>query len=289
MRPKLKITEPGTYQQVRDAFDSEGDVKRKRKIHVIRLGFLGEYSSEEIAKVVGCSKASVTNWVREYRNGGLEELLRTHYRSGRKASLNEQVCAELIEGLTDGRWKRMKEIRKWLADEHEITLSNGGMQYWLKKVGAALKVPRKSHVKKDESQSVAFKDGLANKLGQIGIAPAIILQHNTQSNGLASLLPTERREAPDNNAGDLPSRIHQPKKYAVHRNRDDRDPIKQARAPLVRFHWKTDESLQIDNAGWPMKLQATIQEPLDSTNRADQTSARKRLGDGEGNAPQPAH
>lgn len=171
MRPKLKITGPGTYQEVRDAFDSERDVKRKRKIHVIRLAFSGEYTTEEISKIIGCGKASVTNWVREYRKGGLDELLQTHHRSGRKPSLNEEVCAQLIDGLKDGRWKRMKEIRKWLADEHGIVLSNGGMQYWLAKVGAALKVPRKSHAKKIESQSVEFKDGLADQLGNLGINP----------------------------------------------------------------------------------------------------------------------
>lgn len=43
-------------------------------------------------------------------------------------------------------------------------LSNGGMQYWLGKLGAALKVPGKSHVKKDESLSSLFKVGLVDKL-----------------------------------------------------------------------------------------------------------------------------
>ena len=95
MRPKLKITGPGTYQEVRDAFDSESDVKRKRKIHAIRLAFSGEYTTEEISQIIGCGKASVTNWVREYRKGGLDEVLQTHHRSGRKPSLNEEVCAQL--------------------------------------------------------------------------------------------------------------------------------------------------------------------------------------------------
>jgi transposase len=148
MRPKLKITGPGTLAEVRKAFDRETDVKRKARLHVVRLGFVGEYSSGEIAAVVGCSKGSVTNWVRAYRLGGLEQLLKTNYRSGRAPSLDEAACAELLEGLRLGRWKRMKEIRKWLLDAHQVRLSNGGMQYWLGKLGASLKVPRKSHAKK---------------------------------------------------------------------------------------------------------------------------------------------
>lgn len=169
MRPKLKITGPGTHAEVRKAFDRETDVKRKARLHVIRLGFHGEYSSEEISEIVGCSKGSVSNWVRAYRQGGLDGLLQTRYRSGRKPSLDEAVVAELLEGLRTGRWKRMKEIRKWLFDTHQVSLSNGGLQYWLGKLGASLKVPRKSHAKKDEGQSVLFKEGLADELSKLGI------------------------------------------------------------------------------------------------------------------------
>lgn len=169
MRPKLKITGPGTLAEVRKAFDRETDVKRKARLHVVRLGFIGEYSSEEIAAIVGCSKGSVTNWVKAYRLGGLEQLLKTHYRSGRPPSLDEAACAELLEGLRLGRWKRMKEIRKWLVETHQVRLSNGGMQYWLGKLGASLKVPRKSHAKKDEGQSSLFKEGLAAELATLGI------------------------------------------------------------------------------------------------------------------------
>ena len=169
MRPKLKITSPGTHEEVRKVFDLETDVKRRRKLHVVKLAFLGEYTTEEIAEIVGCSKPSVTNWVRKYRQGGVEGLLKTSYQSGRKPSLGESVCAELIEGLKEGRWKRVKEIRKWLEDEHQTTLSNGGMHYWLRKVKASLKVPRKSHAKKDEGQSALFKEGLADTLAELGI------------------------------------------------------------------------------------------------------------------------
>ncbi len=169
MRPKLKITGPGTHQQVRDAFMKETNPKRRRKLQTIRLGFMGEHTSEQIAQIVGCSKGSVTNWVRAYRDGGLAGLLETKYKQGRQPALGDAVVAELLEGLEQGRWKRIKEIRKWLADEHRIGLSYRGVHYWLEKLGACLKVPRKSHVKKDEGQSVRFKEGLARKLATLGI------------------------------------------------------------------------------------------------------------------------
>ncbi|MEI8206118.1 MAG: hypothetical protein WCG03_04505, partial [Kiritimatiellales bacterium] len=51
MRPKLKITGPGTHQQVRDAFRKENDPKRSRKLQAIRMGFMGEYTTEQIARI----------------------------------------------------------------------------------------------------------------------------------------------------------------------------------------------------------------------------------------------
>jgi transposase len=169
MRPKLKLTGPGTHQEVREAFRGELDPKRRRKLQAIRLGFTGEHTSEEIAEIVGCSKGSVTNWVRAYRTGDIAGLLKTNHKPGRRPSLDKKAVAELLEGLEVGRWKRIKEIRKWLLDEHQIGLSYRGVHYWLQKLGASLKVPRKSHAKKDEGQSERFKNGLAGKLGSLGV------------------------------------------------------------------------------------------------------------------------
>lgn len=169
MRPKLKITGPGTHQQVRDAFKKENDPKRSRKLQAIRMGFMGEYTTEQIARIVGCSKSSVTLWVKAYREGGIESLFTTHHKPGRQPSLNEKAVTELLQGLKDGRWKRIKEIRKWLADEHHVGLSYRGVHYWLEKLGASLKVPRKSHAKKDEGQSIRFKEELAGHLAELGL------------------------------------------------------------------------------------------------------------------------
>ena len=169
MRPKLKISGPGTHQQVRDAFRKETDPKRRRKLQVIRLGFMGEHTTEEIADIVGCAKSTATAWIKAYRMGGIAGLLATHYKPGRGASLDESTVCELLQGLEEGRWKRIREIRKWLADEHGVGLSYRGVHYWLKKLGARLKVPRKSHAKKDEGQSVCFRKGLARKLAGLGV------------------------------------------------------------------------------------------------------------------------
>ena len=138
MRPRLKITGPGTQEELRAAYNEETNLNHRKKLLAIRLGFSGVHTTEEIADIVGCSKASVTNWVRTYRAGGTNELLQNNYGAGRPASLNEAVCSELLEGLRQGKWKRTKEIRKWLKETHNIEPSYSGMQYWLAKLGGSL-------------------------------------------------------------------------------------------------------------------------------------------------------
>ena len=169
MRPKLKITGPGTQEGLRAAYNEETNLKHRKKLQAIRLGFSGNHTTEEIADIVGCSKGSVTNWVRDYRAGGIGELLKNNYGTGRPASLNDTVCEGLLQGLKEGKWKRTKEIRKWLKETHKIELSYGGMQYWLGKLGASLKVPRKTHAKKDEGRPLEFKEGLADMLSELGL------------------------------------------------------------------------------------------------------------------------
>ena len=55
------------------------------------------------------------------------------------------ALAELQAGLKAGRWKRAKEIQAWLRQQHKTPLSLQGVYYWLGKLGAVLKVPRKAH------------------------------------------------------------------------------------------------------------------------------------------------
>ena len=114
MRPKLKITSPGTHEEVRKVFDLEIDVKRRRKLHVVKLAFLGEYTTEEIAEIVGCSKPSVTNWVRKYRQGGVEGLLKTSYQSGRKPSLG--VWDQVAVAYANRVYETLDEIEEDISE-----------------------------------------------------------------------------------------------------------------------------------------------------------------------------
>jgi len=167
MRPPIKITGPGTYDDVRDAYRKEKNPKDRQKLQAIKMGFVGAYSTQHIADVVGCSRASITNWVRAWRQGGMTKLLKRQKQPGRPGQIHEDIRLDLIAGLEKGRWKTAKEIRQWLKKNHGVKLKKSGMYYWLNKLGAKPKVPRKSHAKKDETQVQAFKENLVDRLDEL--------------------------------------------------------------------------------------------------------------------------
>jgi hypothetical protein len=63
-----------------------------------------------------------------------------------------------------GRWRRARDLLLWLQQEHGIEMGLSGAYYYLGKAGGVLKVPRKTHAKKDAAQAELFKAELAAQL-----------------------------------------------------------------------------------------------------------------------------
>ena len=93
------------------------------------MGQQGDWTLEKIAHTWGRGRDIIVRWVRTYREGGVQRLLARRYE-GRRARLSEDDQQALREGL------------------RRAQLTLGGVYYWLKRLEASGKVPRKSHKKK---------------------------------------------------------------------------------------------------------------------------------------------
>jgi len=80
------------------------------------------------------------------------------------------LLAEFQAGLKAGQWKRAKEIQQWLVSRHQVKMGLKGVYYWLGKLGGVLKVPRKSHAKKNAAQAAQFQQELCGKLTSLNVA-----------------------------------------------------------------------------------------------------------------------
>jgi len=149
---KLKVSGPDTLEEVKEAYKNAEDKKDRERLLSISMGHTGNYTGKEIGEAIVRSESSIYRWVKAFRNAGIKGLLLRKKQKGSPPSLSEEDKTALIEGLKEGRWKSAKEIVGWLK-ERDINIKQGGVYYWLHRLNASWKVPRRSHIKKDEKKA----------------------------------------------------------------------------------------------------------------------------------------
>ena len=140
-------------------------VWQQKRLLAIRMIGQHEMSAEAIAEALDLSRASVFNYRDRFEEGGIEGLLSWGKgRCGRKGIFDGALRSELLEGLSNGRWRRAKDIQAWLKERTGQTRAEGTLLYHAKKSGGVLRMPRKAHAKQNPIEVEAWKDALLERL-----------------------------------------------------------------------------------------------------------------------------
>ena len=169
MPKRFHLNRPDLAKQVTDALPTCNDVTDQQRLLAMRLASSGQLTAAQIAEQVGISRRQFFNWVSTLKTGGVAALLAREHGGGAPPRVQGQVLAEFQAGLQVGQWKRAKEIQQWLRQQHQINLGLKGVYYWLGKLGGVLKVPRKTHAKKDAAKAVEFQQQLCAKLKSLNV------------------------------------------------------------------------------------------------------------------------
>lgn len=145
-------------------FASQKVVWKKERLQTIKLLLETELTYEEVAGIVGRHPSRVKKWAKDFREGGLAALLVRGNGGGCKGRMTVEAKEALLQCLREGRFRTAPQIKGWLAEEFKIELSVKGVYYQLGKLKGRLKVPRPSHLKKDEDKERDFRVTLAEKL-----------------------------------------------------------------------------------------------------------------------------
>jgi transposase len=169
MPKRFHLKRPDLAKAITERLSTCQEVRDQERLLAMRLAASGQLTAAQIAEQLGISRRQFFNWVSALKAGGVEGLLAREHGGGPAPRVQGQALAEFQAGLAAGRWKRAKEIQQWLHDRHEVKLGLKGVYYWLGKLGGVLKVPRKSHAKKDAAQAVEFQQTLSERLKSLSV------------------------------------------------------------------------------------------------------------------------
>ena len=169
MPKRIHLHRPDLAEAVASALETCQDVKDHQRLLAMRMAASGQFTAAQIAEQLEISRRQFFNWLALIKDRGLAGLLERKHRGGTPPSVQGKTLEEFKEGLQQGRWKRAKEIQRWLSSQHKVTLALPGVYYWLGKLGGVLKVPRKTHAKKDAAKSAEFQQTLCVKLKSLNV------------------------------------------------------------------------------------------------------------------------
>jgi transposase len=88
---------------------------------------------------------------------GVAGLLQRKWKGARQPVVRGAVADEFIQRLETGQFRQARDAQAWIKKRTRQSLSESGVRKILRRLGGKLKVPRKSHAKKDPAKAAKFK------------------------------------------------------------------------------------------------------------------------------------
>jgi transposase len=164
MGAAVKITRSDhTAAALRGLAAKSNDGAQVRRLLALAL-ILEGHPRREAAERSGMDRQTLRDWVHRYNEDGVAGLCSIRI-GGHPASLTEAQMADLKELTIKGpdpekhkvvRW-RCVDLREEVILRFTVTVTEGTIGKWLRKMGLTRLQPRPFHPKKDEAAQEAFK------------------------------------------------------------------------------------------------------------------------------------
>ena len=113
-RPHIKITE--SVESLREILKQQKRILAYNKVQMLYLFQSKQVETvREVSAVLGKSEATVHRWLFQYKEGGMENLLKNRQVFGRPKKFSVEVAASLQQELRDPEgFQSYKEVHLWL-------------------------------------------------------------------------------------------------------------------------------------------------------------------------------
>jgi transposase len=91
---------------------------------------------EEVADLLGVTSRQVGDWLRIFRNNGLDELCTLHSR-GDPGRLRPAQVEQLEQEIAQGAFHTAEQVRTWIKDHFGVAYSSSGVKDLLHRIGAS--------------------------------------------------------------------------------------------------------------------------------------------------------
>lgn len=119
----------------------------------------------EVSERLGVHRSTVQRWLKQYKEGGMQALLKNRRTLGRPRAIPSEIVAAISKEISAEtcEFKSYKEIQEWVASNYKVSLKYQTLYKHLHyRMKAKLKVPRRCSNKKDELAVSEFKKNSQN-------------------------------------------------------------------------------------------------------------------------------
>ncbi len=162
--PKLEET---LVEQIENAWQQTHPDWARKRLLVVRIIAQHEHCVAGIMKIAGVSRQSVFNYRDKLMEEGLEELLKRDWAGARTPVVHGELTEKFIDELKAGTFRQARDAQKWIEKRTRKKLTEGGVRKLIHRLGGKLKMPRKSHRKKDQAAADAFRAELSERLTEV--------------------------------------------------------------------------------------------------------------------------
>ena len=140
--------------------------KEKKKLRLLSLILTKEnrFSRRvDLAEYLGINIDTLNKWTRKYREFGLEELLVINSGGKRREAIPKSIHKKIEDKLNDSNapLQGYTDAVSWVNEEFGYQIKYHTLRaFMIRNFGSKLKIPRKSHYKKDELAFDTFKKTL---------------------------------------------------------------------------------------------------------------------------------
>jgi len=161
---KINITE--SQEELKDLMArTPGNKKlRVQALYWLKMGFVE--TTQHLAALLGYHRTTISDWLKIYREEGIEKLLSNKKSPGRPPSMPKEVVESLNIELSEPEgFNSYEEIKLWLKSCWSLARSYSTIYKWVRyRALAKLKTPRPRHIKQTPGVIEAFKNELPNLL-----------------------------------------------------------------------------------------------------------------------------